>query len=83
MGEEGDERDEELAAGVEADGVGGALAEHPGAVVERLDELEHGVGWGRVRRGGDDGWVGGGTIGAGDELGEGEDGGEGDGELGG
>lgn len=42
MGEQGDKGDEELATGIEPDGVGGLVAEDFCTVVEGLDELKHG-----------------------------------------
>jgi len=59
MGEEGDEGDEEFAAGIETDRIGGVHSEDASAVVEGLDELKHGArcGWwmrtGEIRRGRD------------------------------
>jgi hypothetical protein len=43
MGEESDEGDEEFAAGIEADRIGGVRSENLGTVVEGLDELKHGA----------------------------------------
>lgn len=43
MGEEGDEGDEELAASIEADRIGGVAPQNLGTVVEGLDELKHGA----------------------------------------
>ena len=44
MGKQGDEGDEEGAAGVYADGVGRLFLEGCGALLDGLDELEHGAG---------------------------------------
>lgn len=46
MGEEGDEGDEEFTTSVQADWVGGLLFEGFRAIVEGLDEFEHGASFG-------------------------------------
>lgn len=76
MWKEGDKSDEKLATGVETDGIGRTLAQDSGAVVERLDELEHGIGWDEGSLGGGRASEGEGTIGPLDERGQGEDRGE-------
>ena len=43
MGEQSDKGDEEFAAGIQADRIGGILSENVGAVVESLDKLKHGT----------------------------------------